>query len=155
MKKRDATSFKEKVYACCMKKLNDKIQNLQDALDDLKSGAENDVKSSAGDKHETEGAMIQLEKEKISRQLDETLRQKSDLEKIDIAAASPEIASGSLIKANNMYFFLGIALGKINVDDKQVIAFSLHSPVGQKMAGLKAGDAPSINGIHYIIEEVK
>jgi|SRR6185436_3375183 len=155
MKKREAISFKEKVYACCMKQLNDKIQNLQAALNDLKSGAENDLKNSAGDKHETARAMMQLEDEKISRQLDETLKQKNDLEKIDITAVLPAIASGSLIKANNMYFFLGIALGKINVDDKQVIAFSLHSPLGQKMAGLKAGDAPAVNGIRYVIEEVQ
>jgi hypothetical protein len=99
--------------------------------------------------------MMQLEHEKISRQLAETLRQKNDLEKIVTTAVSPGIASGSLIKANNMYFFLGIALGKINVEDKEVIAFSLHSPLGQKMAGLKAGDAPSVNGIRYVIEEVQ
>ena len=102
MKKREAASFKEKVYACCMKQLNDKIQSLQVALTDLKSGVENEGKSSAGDKHETARAMMQMEEEKISRQLDETLRQKTDLEKIDITAGSPEIASGSLIKANNM-----------------------------------------------------
>lgn len=155
MKKREAISFKEKVYACCMKQLNDKIQTLQEALNDLKSGAENDMKSSVGDKHETARAMMQLEDEKISRLLDETLKQKNDLEKIDITAVLPTIASGSLIKANNMYFFLSIALGKINVEDKQVIAFSLHSPLGQKMAGLKAGDAADINGIRYVIEEVQ
>ena len=113
------------------------------------------MKSSAGDKHETARAMMQLENEKISRQLDETLKQKNDLEKIDIAAAMPVIASGSLIKANNMYFFMGIPLGRINVGDKQVIVFSLHSPLGQKMAGLKAGDAPAVNGIRYVIEEVQ
>jgi hypothetical protein len=155
MKKKEPVSFKEQVYACCMKQLNDNIQSLQAALNDLKSGSENEMKSSAGDKHETARAMMQLEDEKISRQLNETLKVKNDLEKIDITSVSPVIAAGSLIKANNMYFFLGIAFGKIIVDDKQVIAFSLHSPLGRKMAGLKTGAAAVINGIRYGIEDVQ
>ena len=147
-------AFKQKVYACCLKQLDDKIQILKAALYDLKTGVENDAKNSAGDKHETARAMMQLEHEKISRQFDETTRQKNDLEKIDPGTDSPKIIFGSLLRANNNYFFLSIALGKINVDGVPVMVFSSQSPLGQKMAGLKAGDSLDMNGVHYVIDEV-
>ncbi|MEP7169012.1 MAG: hypothetical protein ABI855_06530 [Bacteroidota bacterium] len=155
MKKIPATSFKQNVYDCCMKQLDDKIEMLKTALHELKEGAENDSKSSAGDKHETARAMMQLEHEKISRQHDETYRQKNELEKIVTQTVSEKIIKGSLIKANDNYFYLSIALGKINVHGVPVIVLSSQSPLGQKMAGLKKGDSVDMNGIHYVIEEVK
>ncbi len=86
---------------------------------------------------------------------DETIRQKNELDNMDIAMVSPKIINGSLIKANGNYFFLSIALEKINVDGVPVIVFSPQSPLGKKMTGLRAGDSLEMNGIHYVIEEVK
>ena len=55
--------LKEKVHAACLQLLTDKIKVIQDNLQGLTQGAENDNKSSAGDKHETARAMMQLEQE--------------------------------------------------------------------------------------------
>ena len=117
--------------------LLNKIENLHRALLDLKEGPNNESKSSAGDKHETARAMMQLEHEKISRQLDDLHRQKNALEKIDITIGSSKIINGSLIKANSSYMFLSVAIGKINVDGKTVMVFSSQSPIGLKMLGKK------------------
>ncbi len=148
-------TFKQKVYSCCQQQLNTKIQNLQLVLDDLKEGAESDAKSSAGDKHETARAMMQIEQEKISSQLREFKKQKNDLEKIDINTPSLKIINGSLIKANNSYFFLSVAIGKVNVEEIPVMMFSTQSPMGQKMLGHKKGDLIEMNGITYRIEAVE
>ena len=148
-------SFKQKVYSCSLQLLDQKIQDLQAALHDLTEGAENDTKSSAGDKHETARAMMQLEHEKISRQLDELNRQKNSLEQIAINTVSSKIINGSLIKTNNGYLFLSVAIGKINVDDIPVMVFSSQSPIGIKMLGHKAGDTIERNGTRYLIEDIK
>ncbi|MEO5572520.1 MAG: hypothetical protein ABIT08_10335 [Bacteroidia bacterium] len=148
-------TFKQKIYADCLQLINEKIRSLREALHDLKTGAENDAKSSAGDKHETSRAMMQLEYEKINRQLDELLRQKNGLEKIDIGQVSPKIINGSLIKTNNGYLFLSVAIGKITVDDKIVMVVSSQSPVGLKILGKKTGDTVEVNKIKYLIEEIK
>lgn len=155
MEKSAELSFKQKIYDRSIKQLDDKIEMLETALQELKEGSENDSKSSVGDKHETARAMMQLEHEKLSRQYDETIRQKNDLSKIKIGTISEKIINGSLIKANGNYFFLSIGLGKINIDGMTVMVFSLQSPLGQKMAGLKKGDSLDMNGIHYVIEEVE
>ena len=147
-------TFKNNVYEACIQQLVDKIAYLQAALNDLTEGAENDAKSSAGDKHETSRAMMQIEHEKISKQLSDTLLQKSNIEQIDLTFKSPTIGTGSLLKTNKGYLFMSAALGKINVNGKDVITLSMQSPLGQKLAGLKTGSLTEINGTQYIIEEV-
>ena len=147
-------TFKEKIYVRCCDLLNEKINALQSSLRDLGEGTENDTKSSAGDKHETARAMMQIEQEKISKQLNEALEQKSALEKIYANISSSQITKGSLITTNNGYLFVSVALGKILVDEKQVIVLSPQSPLGLKLMGLKVNDSAEINGIKYSIEKI-
>ena len=148
-------SFKQKIYSYCLQLLDSKILRLRNDLRELKEGSANDSKSSAGDKHETARAMMQIEYEKISRLLEEFQRQKNDLEKIDMHAVSGKIINGSFVNTSNGYLFLGPAIGKINVDDISVMSISLQSPIGQKLYGQKAGDAVEMNGLHYVINSIE
>ena len=148
-------SLKQKVYTHCLQLLDLKIQQFNKELRELKDGAENDSKSSAGDKHETARAMMQIEYEKISRLMDEFQRQKNDLEKIDIHSVSGKIKNGSLINTNHGYLFLGAAIGKINVDDIPVISVSIQSPLGIKLSGKKNGDVVEMNGLEYRINQLE
>jgi transcription elongation GreA/GreB family factor len=147
-------SLKIKIFKACIKQLDDKISSLKVALNDLEKGAENDSKSSAGDKHETGRAMMQLEHEKISRQLNDSLSQKAAIEQMDQAMESAIIASGSLIKTNRGYLFICVALGKITIDGIEIMTLSMQSPLGQRLIGLKPGDMAEINGLHYTVEKV-
>ena len=146
--------LKQSVYNGCLQLLNTKIHALQNTLQELAEGAISDGKSSAGDKHETARAMMQLEQEKISRQLDEVLAQKAVLEKIDCTIKSTQIIKGSLIKTNKGYLFLSVALGKINIVGIDVIILSPQSPLGSKLLGLPIQSVVEINATIYKIEEV-
>ncbi len=146
--------LKQKLYVACLQILNNKIQALQNTLNELGEGAISDGKSSAGDKHETARAMMQLEQEKISRQLDEVLTQKTILQKIDSIVKSAQITKGSLVKTNRGYLYLSIALGKINVEGVDIIVLSPQSPLGLKLMGLKAKSSVEINAVTYNIMEV-
>jgi hypothetical protein len=146
--------LKEKIHAACLKLVVEKIQTLQNNLQELGEGAISDGKSSAGDKHETARAMMQLEQEKISRQLDELLIQKTALQKIDAALKSTQITKGSLVKTNKGYLFLSVPLGKLLVDGAEVIVLSPQSPLGLKLMGLQAKSSVEINKAIYIVEEV-
>ncbi|HWY38819.1 MAG TPA: hypothetical protein VNY73_09690 [Bacteroidia bacterium] len=147
-------SFKQKIHTRCDHLLSEKISALKISLRELEDGSGNDAKSSAGDKHETARAMMQLEQEKISKQLDEALEQKNTLAKIDIKVNSPEIIKGSLVKTNKGFLFLSIALGKIIVDDVPVIVLSPLSPLGMSLAGLKTGGHTEMNGTAYLVEKI-
>jgi hypothetical protein len=147
-------SFKQKIYAHCLQILNTKIQDLEKILAELSESATNNTKSSAGDKHETGRAMIQIEQETIGKQLHEALEQKLLLEKIDITTPSLQVIKGSLVATNKGYLFLSIALGKIIVDEKAVMVISSQSPLGMKLMGLKANDTTQINRADYVLERI-
>jgi hypothetical protein len=145
---------KQKIYAICHQTLQQKIDDLGAALNSVTEAANDETKSTAGDKHETGRAMMQLEQEKISKQLKEAREQKEELERINVEETSLTVAKGSLVKTNNGYFFVGPGLGKIKVDEEVVIVISLQSPLGKKITGLKQNDSAEINGVTYVIEEM-
>lgn len=134
--------------------MDDKINGLQNTLHELSESAKDETKSTAGDKHETALAMLQIEQENTRIKLQEATEQKAQLEKINIELKSSVIIRGSLIKTDKGYFFLSVALGKSRIDDIPVIAISPQSPLGAKLIGLKENDTAEINGIIYTVESI-
>lgn len=128
---------------------------LQKVLDDLKESGTNETKSTAGDKHETALAMLQIEQANTRSQLQEVLNQQAALEKINPQLSADIVLNGSFIKTNRGYLFMSVALGKALVDDITVIALSPQSPLGQKLMGLKTGGSALINSTKYIIESIE
>jgi predicted transcriptional regulator len=147
-------TFKQKIYNHYLEAINMKMAMLQKVLDDLKESGTNETKSTAGDKHETALAMLQIEQANIRDQLKEVLLQKRTLEKINPALSVQMIVNGSLIKTDRGYLFMCTALGKVVIDDISVIALSPQSPLGQKLMGLKAGMVTGINNMEYVIESI-
>lgn len=145
-------NFKAELYQHCLELLRAKIQGLQATLSDLRNSAANETKSTAGDKHETALAMLQIEQENIGRQLKEVLAQKLQLEKIDITVRASSIVQGSLVKSNKGYFFMSVGLGKMQVSGAFVIALSPQSPLGSKLTGSKPDDVVIMNNTSYAIE---
>lgn len=148
-------TFKEKIFRHYLQLITEKVRVLQQSLHDLTESAGNETKSTAGDKHETALAMLQIEQENISRQLKETLAQKTILENIDTSLHTEQIVRGSLVTTNKGIFFLSIALGKATLEDQLIIALSPESPLGKAMLHLKTGDTCSFNVIDYVIEGVE
>ena len=152
--KRERLLDKEKVYQHYVSALNEKINGLQQTLNELSDSAKNETKSTAGDKHETALAMLQIEQENTRIKFREATEQKAQLESINIELSSLQIIKGSLIKTNKAYFFLCVALGKCTIDNIQVIAISPQSPLGAKLIGLKEKDTVQINDILYTVENI-
>ncbi len=147
-------SLKSNIYSACLKVLDDKIINHQTSMHELTEGLGSDSKSSAGDKHETARAMMQIEYQKIDNQLQEALIQKELLEKMHNDTAADHIIKGSLIKTNKGYLYLSVPLGRINIDNVAVMALSPQSPLGIQLMGLKKNDTTTINKITYVVEEI-
>lgn len=147
-------TFKQKVYSQYLQSINDRIGLLRNTMNDLKESSSNETKSTAGDKHETALAMLQIEQKNVSQQLKEASDQKILLEQINPAVCKQEAGTGSLLKTNKGYLFLSIALGKIIVDGVPIIAISPRSPLGQKLLGLKVHATAEVNGNQYVIESI-
>jgi transcription elongation GreA/GreB family factor len=147
-------SLKQKTYDKCLQAIEEKLQELKASLALINESSNNETKSTAGDKHETAKAMMQLEQEKLGRQLKELLDQKQELEKLDIRFAHSTVGKGSLIKTDKGYLFIAIGLGKIKTEEETVITISFRSPLAQKLLGLKVNEEAEINGINYRIEAI-
>ncbi|MBC7935047.1 MAG: hypothetical protein H7Y86_06775 [Rhizobacter sp.] len=146
--------LKQKVYHHYQQLLEDKISALQLVLDDLKESGASETKSTAGDKHETALAMVQIEQANKRAQMQELLSQKAILNKIDPAINTITIVTGSLVKSTSNYFFISVALGKSIVEGQNVIALSAQSPLGKILMGLKKGEGITFNQTQYIVEEI-
>jgi FtsZ-binding cell division protein ZapB len=146
--------FKEKVYRYYLQTATEKINLLQKTLDDLKESGANETKSTAGDKHETALAMLQIEQANVRAQLKEAQEQKAVLEKINPSLSPSVIVTGSLIKTSKGYLFLSVALGKAVVDSTTVTALSAHSPLGMQLLHKQTTQAVTINGHQYIVEDL-
>ena len=119
-----------------------------------KESANDDSKSSAGDKHETGRAMAQLEQEKSGYQLKEAQELKNNLEKININTVSKSVQLGSIVITDKGNFFVSIPVGKLIVDSQTYYAISLSSPIGVKVKNLTKKDAFEMNNIVYKILEI-
>ena len=147
-------TLKQKIHLHYLQLVNEKIGLLQQVLADLKESGANETKSTAGDKHETALAMLQIEQANKRNQLQEIVAQKNMLEKINPSILASIIVNGSLIKTNKGYLFLSAALGKAIVEGIPVMALSPQSPLGIKLMGLKEGDTAAINDNSYLIENI-
>ena len=148
-------TLKQKLYNHYLQAINNKISELQQVLADLKESSSNETKSTAGDKHETALAMLQIEQANVGAQLQDVLDKKAALEKIDPALSAATIVNGSLVKTNKCYLFISTALGKATIDGHAVIALSPQSPLGKKLIGLSVGDVAEINNTTYVVEGIE
>ena len=147
--------MKQKVYDYYLQVLNDKLSSLRRVLEDLKESSSNETKSTAGDKHETALAMLQIEQANMGAQLQDVREKKAALERINPKLSSSVIVPGSLVKTDKGYLFISIALVKATIEGKLVIAVSPQSKHEQKLMGLCVGDVAEINGNKYLMEMIE
>ena len=147
--------FKENVYRAYQQLLNEKIMQVQQILQDLHKSAANETKSTAGDKHETALAMLQIEQENKRKQLSELLHQKTLLDKIDPTIVSASVLNVSLVQTDKGYYIISTALGRIILEGKTIFALSPTSPLGQKLIHLKLNDRVQLNERSYIVINIE
>jgi transcription elongation GreA/GreB family factor len=148
-------NIKQELYHLCQDYLAKRIRAAREAIEAAQHAANNETKSSSGDKYETGRAMMQLEIEKNAAQLSESLKLKYALDQINIESGSGFVQAGSLVVTNREMVFIAISLGKIIVHDQTYLVISPASPLGQKFMGLKSGDATAFRGETYVIQDVK
>lgn len=141
--------MKEAVVAECRRVIHERISNLKSQMAELVNDAANDSKSTAGDKHETSRAMMQLEQEKLGTQLKILEEQQRQLEQIPLQNNSGKVSNGSLVETDRGWIFIGAALGKITVNKKEIICISQQSPLGKMLFVQDSGSIVSLNNIKY------
>lgn len=145
--------IKEEILNQCQNYVDQRLQRIQNTIADIQESLTSETKSSAGDKHETGRAMLQLEREKAGKQLAEVQKLQEILAKIN-SSASEHIHLGSLVITSQGDYFISISVGKLSVEDKPYFAIAANSPIGKLLLGKTTGDSFSFNGNEIVIKQV-
>mgnify|MGYP003665284647 FL=1 len=146
--------IKQQLFDLCKDFVNKRLQTVEEIISSNQKALQSETKSSAGDKHETGRAMLQLEMEKASQQLEGISIMNQILSKIDISKTSKIAHLGSVIITNKATYFLSISAGQLSLDKKNYFAISVSSPIGKMLLGKKENEEVSFNGNLIKIKEV-
>jgi len=124
-------------------------------MHELIRDAENDSKSTAGDKHETGRAMMQIAREQLGKQLLEAEMKRSALSRIEGQLIHERIKEGSIVTTNENIIFIAAPIGKIKFDGKDIFVISAQSPLGKTLLRKGAGENVSFNQRNITILQVQ
>ena len=138
-------NIKEILYNDTLQFVENRYQVVQNLISSIQQSLQSETKSSAGDKHETGRAMLQLEREKAGNQYIEIERLQHVLQRIDIKKISTKISLGSLVTTNKGIYFIAIGRGLVNINNHDYYVIALNSPIGKLLFGKEKGDAVVFN----------
>jgi len=147
-------NIKKELYNQCISFVNKRLQTIEDTISLNQNALQSEIKSSAGDKHETGRAMLQLEMEKAGQQLSGVSQMKHVLAKIDVSKSSKTAHLGSLIFTNKVNYFLSISAGKLTVLGLDFFAISVVSPIGILLLGKKVREEIVFNDLVIKIQKI-
>lgn len=134
--------------------LNNQIETIQNQISGLSQDAQNDAKSSAGDKHETGLAMMHLEQEKLNAKLIELLDMQQIALKLSENKTVEKVVLGSIVKTNKAVFYLSVPIQPVIYKNMQVFCVSVHAPLIQHLLNKEVGAEVTFNNISHKIVEI-
>ena len=146
--------IKEKLNDYCVNYINDKIAAIEAEMRSIQSSANEETKSSAGDKYETSRAMMMLEKEKFASQREEAFKMQKVLNMIDPDRTFESVALGTLVETDKYIYYISVGIGKIDLNNQSYFAISPASPIGNELISKKVGEEIEFNGKKLKIRNV-
>jgi len=133
-------NIKQELYSLCQLFVDKRLKAIQKTIDEIQESLISETKSSAGDKHETGRAMLQLEREKAGQQLSEIQKLNQLLSKIDVSKANSTIGLGSLIYTTKANYFIAISAGELKLNEECFYAISANTPIAKLLLGKQKDD---------------
>jgi len=146
--------LKSRLLERCSLFIEDRIDIIQESISEIQETLLEETKSSAGDKHETARAMLQLEREKLGHQLSEAQIIKSKLAKIQPKTTSDLVVLGSVVYSSQANYFIAISAGKQIINGDTFYAISPQTPIGLLLLTKKAGDTVIFQGQKITLTKV-
>jgi len=147
-------SLKETLYTLCLNLVNERETSIQANFSSIQEAMLSETKSSAGDKHETGRAMLQLDREKLGNQLMEIQKVKEILFKVKTDVVSKQGSLGSIVYTSKANYFISVSVGELSVNNEKFYAIASNTPIGKLLLGKKVGDSVSFRDQHFVIEKV-
>jgi hypothetical protein len=101
--------IKELLYSHCESSLRCRLINYKKRSDELYESLNSETKSSAGDKHETGRAMIQIDREKNGKQIKEVEKEYELFSKINSNVVLNSVGLGSVVVSKENQYYIAIS----------------------------------------------
>jgi hypothetical protein len=136
----DESILKHKLLDACREYVEKRMATATTAMNDAQRSANEEDKSSAGDKYETGRAMMQIERDKAASQLEEARKLKRIIDQIRPEVHHERILPGSVVITHLFSVFIAIGAGKVKVDGENFLVVGPQSPLGKELMGRKPSD---------------
>jgi transcription elongation GreA/GreB family factor len=147
-------NIKKELYNQCIDFVENRFQTIQNTINEIQESLTSETKSSAGDKHETGRAMLQLEREKAGHQLAEIENTRALLQKVNIEKTSNGIGLGSIVYTTQANYFIAISAGELIVDHDKFYAISANTPIANLLLSKKVGDQIQFRSSTFTIKKI-
>lgn len=154
MTEQEQITFKTGLKAAAQAVIEQRIAGLQLSIAAAQEAANQEEKSSAGDKYETSRAMSHLEKEMHARQLAENVKELAQLHAIAVDRIYHSVTAGAFIQTASLSAFIVAGLGKQVIETSEIVFLSPGAPLAKLLQGKTAGDSFLFKGTNTVISLV-
>lgn len=151
---KDQIAIKKSLLYQSAELIRDKANILEKMTGDIQDAANNETKSSAGDKYETGRAMMQQEKDKFAHQLGQANYVLAQLKRINPEKVFDKIAFGTVVRTRLANYFIAISAGRVEVLGEKFYVISPQAPLAKELMGKQTGDTFVFNNQEIRITEV-
>ena len=146
--------IKEKLFFHCENYIQKRKNLLEQRKNELQLALTYETKSSAGDKHETGRAMIQIEREKLGNQLLLLEKEFQKLRSLKNHYNTGIVSLGSVVRTDKENFYIALAAGPCDIEIHSYYCISPTSPIGKLLLGKKAKEHINFNSKISTITEI-
>lgn len=148
-------TIKETLIRKCVDFASERKSHIDFQMKEIKEALFEESKSSAGDKHETGRAMLQLEREKVGNQFYEVEDMFGTLNKIDVSMPSLVVHLGSIVYTSQANYFIAISSGKLDVNGEIFYAISSSTPIGKLLMSKSEGQEICFRDQKFTIQKIE
>lgn len=134
--------------------ITQRITAAGEAIDQAQQAANEEEKSSAGDKYETSRAMGHRQKDMHARQLAEYVKELATLHSVNTDQLYTVAGPGAFVQTDYDAFFIAAGLGKQHPEGSVIYFLSPVAPLAKSLQNKKPGDTFLFSGILVTIMEL-
>ncbi len=146
--------IKEALFSQCEAFVNKRSQTVEAVLSSNQKALQSETKSSAGDKHETGRAMIQIEREKLGNQVLVLEQEIQKLRSLKNHYNTGIVSLGSVVRTDNGNYYIALAAESCDIEIHTFYCISPISPIGKLLLGKKIKEHINFNNIISTILEI-
>jgi hypothetical protein len=154
MTSKQKLDFKKRLHQKAIELTELRVANTAAAVQHAQASANEEEKSSAGDKYETSRAMSHLEKDMYAKQLEENRKDLAMLMSVDVERIYDEALPGCIVQTDSILFFMATGLGKLDFENQMIYLLSPNAPVAKLLLHKRKGDSVIFNNKQIEIKSV-